>query len=380
MRQRTFLILAIVGVLVIAAIVLRRVGADAAPAGPPLAAGGRDSPGGAAPLKVYVHDVAPRDLAETITANGTIRASEAVELRSEITGRVVDITFAEGRRVKAGDLLVKINDSELQAQLRQTLARIDLARTQEQRQRQLVESNSTTRELLDAATNETRVLEAGADLIRAQLEKTEIRAPFDGIIGLRFVSEGTYLTSESRIATLHSVDELKIDFSISERHMDRVHAGSKVTFRVAGRPESHTGEIYAIEPAIDITTRTILLRARAPNPGQRLLPGAYAEVEVRLDQIEDALLVPTTAIVPGLNQQALFVVVEGRAQRRTVETGIRLDREIQIVRGLEPDAVVITSGLLQLRPGMPVEPIRDVAPPDPGAEAPAALTAPADES
>jgi membrane fusion protein (multidrug efflux system) len=293
-----------------------------------------------------------------------------VDLRSEITGRVVQISFDEGRRVKAGDVLVKINDSELQAELRQTLARIDLARTQEKRQRQLVEGGGTTRELLDAAANETRVLEAEADLIRAQLEKTEIRAPFDGIIGLRFVSMGSYLTPTSTIATLHAIDELKVDFSISERHMDRVHAGTPVKFRVAGRPEEFSGEIYAVEPAVDVTTRTIQLRARAANPQQRLFPGAYASVEVQLDEIQDALLVPTTAIVPGLNQQALYVIEDGKAQRRTVETGLRLDREIQVVRGIEPNAVVITSGLLQLRPGMPVEPLHDETAPAPTAITP----------
>lgn len=363
MRVRTVVILALVGVVAIAAIVLGQIGGGSPPKELSAAAGRRSS--AASPLKVYVHEVVPRNLAETITVPGTLRADESVELRSEISGRVVAISFAEGRRIRAGEVLVKINDSELQAQLRRTLARIDLARTQERRQRQLVESGGTTRESLDAAVNETRVLEAEADLIRAQLEKTEIRAPFDGIVGLRFVSVGSYLTPEARVATLHAVDELKIDFSVSERHMDRVHAGTEVVFRVAGRPEEYTAEVYAIEPAIDVTTRTLRLRARAPNPDRSLFPGAYAEVEVRLDEIRDALLVPTTAIVPGLNQQALFVVEDGRAQRRTVVTGIRLDREIQIVRGLEPHAMVITSGLLQLRPGMPVEPLRDVNPAGP---------------
>jgi membrane fusion protein (multidrug efflux system) len=317
-------------------------------------------------------------LSEPIQANGTIRADESVDLRSEITGRVVEIRFDEGRRVQAGDVLLRINDSELQAELRQTLARIDLARTQEERQRQLVATNSTSREALDTALNETRVLQAEADLIRAQLEKTEIRAPFDGVIGLRFVSLGSYLTPESRIATLHSVDELKVDFAISERHMDRVHAGSPITFQVAGWPEKFTGEVYAIEPAVDVTTRTILLRARAPNPGGRILPGAYASVEVRLEEIRDALLVPTTAIVPGLNQQQLYVLVNGRAEPRVVETGMRLDREIQIVRGLEPHALVITSGLLQLRPGMPVEPLHEETAPE-TVEPPQDASAPARE-
>jgi membrane fusion protein (multidrug efflux system) len=324
--------------------------------GPP---GGRPGGGfrGGAALKVYVHKVAPRDLKETITANGTLLANEAVELRTEISGKVVEIDFEEGARVKKGDLLLKTNDSELAAQLQRTIYRIELAKAQETRERQLIEQGGTSQASFDATVNAVRVLEAEAQLIRAQLEKTEIHAPFDGIVGLRMVSVGSYVTPTTVIATLQDLDRLKIDFTISERLMNRVHAGTPITFSVAGRQEKFSGEVYAVEPVIAETTRTVLLRARASNVEKKLLPGAYVSVDVTLDDIPNALLVPTNAIIPGLNERSVFVLKDGKAVTRKVTTGIRLDREIQIVEGLEPGETVITSGLLQIRENMPVEPI-----------------------
>lgn len=370
MSKRSLLFL--VGVLALAVAVLawrnvarsapdaNRAGGSAAAATPGSAGGPAGSARAAAPaLRVFAQRIVPQPLAEKITGNGTLLANESVELRSETAGKVVAITFEEGRAVKRGDVLVKINDAELQAQLRQTLARVDLARTQEQRQRQLFEGGGVSRELLDTAANEVRVLVAEADLIRAQLDKTEVRAPFDGVIGRRFVSVGSYVTPETRIAILNDIDPLKLDFAISERYMDRVRPGVPVTIRVAGRPAALPGEVYAIEPAVELATRTVVLRARVDNPHTHLLPGAYASVEVTLDTIPDALLVPTTAIVPGLEGRTVYVIENGRAQARTVETGTRLDRVIHVTAGLEPGAVVITSGLLQLRPGLPVEPIAD---------------------
>lgn len=324
--------------------------------GPP---GGRPGGGfrGGAALKVYVYKVTPQDLKETIRANGTLLANEAVELRTEISGKVVEIDFNEGAHVKKGDLLLKTNDSELAAQLQRTLYRIELAKAQEARERQLIEQGGTSQAAYDVTVNAVLVLEAEAQLTRAQLDKTEIRAPFDGIVGLRMVSVGSYITPNTVIATLQDLDRLKIDFTISERLMNRVHAGTPVTFSVAGRPEKFSGEVYAVEPVIAETTRSVLLRARASNIEKRLLPGAYAYVDVTLDDVSDALLIPTNAIIPGLNEQSVFVLENGKAVTRKVTTGIRLDREIQIIDGLEPGETVITSGLLQIRENMPVEPL-----------------------
>lgn len=316
------------------------------------------APQGGAPLPVYTETIQPRLLTERITATGSILADEGVELVSEVSGKVVLIAFEEGSVVKRGDLLLKINDEELAAQAARAESRVVLARAQAARQNQLVEAGGTSREALDAAESEVSVLAAEATLARAQLAKTEIRAPFDGVIGLRHVSVGAYIDSAARIATLQKVDTIKIDFSIAERHLDRIQPGAQVEISVAGIPERFTGEVYAIEPRIDPGTRTLRLRARSANPGGKVLPGGFATVEMALRSIPDALLVPADAIVSGLNNQRVFVLENGLAQERNVQTGLRLAREVQILSGLEPGATVITSGQLQLRPGVRVEAVK----------------------
>lgn len=326
--------------------------------------------GAGAPLPVYTETIQARSLEERITATGSIVADEAVELVSEVSGKVVSIAFEEGTEVKRGDVLLKINDEELAAQAARAESRVTLARAQAARQNQLVAAGGTSREALDAAESEVSVLEAEATLARAQLAKTEIRAPFDGVIGLRYVSEGAFINSSARIATLQKIDTIKVDFSIAERHLDRVQSGAKVKISVAGVAEPFTGEVYAIEPRIDPGTRTLRLRARSENPRGKVLPGGFATVEMSLREIPNALMVPADALVAGLNEQLIYVLENGQAQQRKVETGLRLAREVQIVSGLEPGATVITSGQLQLRPGVRVQAVKraqtsDTAPPAP---------------
>jgi membrane fusion protein (multidrug efflux system) len=313
----------------------------------------------AGPLPVYTFKAEPRLLRERVTATGTILAEEAIDLTAEIAGKVVEVAFEEGGRVSKGDVLVKINDSELQAELARTIHRVELAKLQARRQQQLFDVQGTSREALDAALNEQRVLEAEVELIRAQLDKMQIRAPFDGVVGLRHVSVGAFLNPSARVATLQDLGTLKIEFAVAERHMNRLRTGAEVRFGVAGVPGTFPATVYAIEPRIDLATRTVRLRARAANPDNAILPGAFASVDVALGEIPDALVVPTSAIIPGLREKTLYVIENGRAQPRTVETGLRLDSEIQILSGLEPGSVVITSGQLQLRPGLPVEPADD---------------------
>lgn len=347
-------------VLLIAAVfVYKRFAGNRSPSGQvPAAAAARPQ---GSPLPVYTYKATPRLLQERVTATGTVLAEESIEVTVEVAGKVVAVEFEEGSRVSKGDVLITINDSELQAELARTIHRVELAKLQARRQQQLFDVQGASRESLDAALNEQRVLEAEADLIRAQLDKMQIRAPFDGIVGLRQVSEGGYLTPSSRVATLQDITTIKIEFAIAERHMGRIKPGAEVRFSVAGVPGSFPATVYAIEPRIDLATRTIRLRARAANPNNQILPGAFASVDVLLGDIDNALVVPASAIIPGLNEKTLFIIENGRAQPRTVETGLRLDREIQIVSGLEPDSVVITSGQLQLRPGLPVEAV-DSAP------------------
>lgn len=315
------------------------------------------SPSGERALPVYVHRVAPRDLTETVTATGSIAADESVDLVSELSGVVVELSIEEGRAVRAGEVLLRLDDSELQAQLEQTRQRVALAGVQAQRQQRLYDVRGTSRENLDTALYELRILEAELDLIGARLAKTTLRAPFDGVIGLRHVSQGAYVTPASRIATLQKIDRLKIDLAVPERYMQRLAPGATVTLTVAGRPEPFPGTIYAIEPRIDAATRTLRLRAAADNPDGRLLPGAFATVQVPLATLRDTLMIPAQALIPDIDGQTVWIVEDGRAASRRVETGLRLTREVQITRGLDPGDLVITSGQLQLRAGAAVRPL-----------------------
>lgn len=359
----TGLIIVAVGIAVVAFRVWpERGAAQAGPSrtGSPVA---KKGPGaGGAPLPVYVHEVKPRALAERVTATGTLVADEAIDLVSELSAKAVEVAFAEGSRVKAGDVLVKLDDTELRAELSRAEGRIGLARMQAERQAALIGTGGTTRENLDLAMSEVRVREAEMTLVKAQLAKAEIRAPFDGVIGLRYISAGAFVTPATRIATLQKIDRLKVEFAVAERHLERVRPDADVMISIAGLSEPFAGKVYAIEPRIDAATRTLRLRARAENPGGKALPGGFATVEMNLQTIPDAILVPATALVAGLNEQRVFVVVNGRAEPRTVQIGLRLAREVQIVSGLEPAATVITSGQLQLRPGMPVRPVPSSAP------------------
>lgn len=306
------------------------------------------------PLKVSTITVASAPFAETLMSTGSVRAEEAVELQAEINGKVVAINFKEGAHVQQGHLLVKLNDADLRATRQRALQRRELAMLREERLSKLVKDGLVRREEHDTAWNEVQIQNAEIELAEAQIAKTEIRAPFSGVVGLRYVSEGAFVNAATRVATLQRIDRLKIDFSIPEKYASRIKLGAGITFTVAGGDRRFGGEIYAFDPRIDTATRTVLLRALSPNPEGRLLPGAFANVELKLNQMNDAILIPAVAVIPGLTEKNVFVMNDGKAQRRAVETGTRTASQVHIISGLKPGDVVITSGLQQMREGLPV--------------------------
>jgi membrane fusion protein (multidrug efflux system) len=332
-----------------AALAERLRNAETAPAAP-----GR-GPGSEGPLKVQVYRVEPQRLEEEVVTTGELKANEEVELRSQASGRVVRIAFDEGAAVAQGDLLVKIDDAELQAQLRRAEVERDLARTQSDRAERLFGQDTISREEMEEAKADLEVRLAEIELLRARIEQTELRAPFDGIVGLRSVSVGSYLTPSIPIATLQSLNPMKIDFAAPEKYAGRVRVGATVDVTVAGSADHFEGRIYAVEPRVDAETRTLQVRARTPNPGQRLLPGAFAQVRVVLGSADDALLVPSIALVPGQAETRVFVVEEGVARPRTVVVGARTENRVEIADGLHPGDLVITSGIEQVKPGSAVE-------------------------
>ncbi len=308
------------------------------------------------PMRVRAEVVTPRLLRDRLFATGTVRANESVELRSEATGKITEIHFQEGRPVRTGALLIKINDNELQAQLRKAEYRVTLASDREARQRQIYEKGGISLEEYEATLNELNVLRADVELIKAQIDKTEVRAPFNGTVGLRQVSVGSFISTTTPIATLQDITPVKIDFSIPERYAQRVRVSDKISFTVEGLASRFEGTVFAVEPRIEAGTRTLLLRAQSPNPKGQLLPGAFAEIELVLEEIADALTVPSIAVIPEFGGAKVFVVQGGTAMPRPVETGIRTEEVVQITDGVAPGDTVLVSGIQSLRPGLPVIP------------------------
>ncbi len=301
-------------------------------------------------LSVSGSVVKQSSLQNKIFSNGTLVSNEEVELRSEVSGKIINISFEEGRRVKKGELLLKINDSELQATLKKNKVREALARDREYRYKQLLEKNLTSQQEYDNQLSELNSVLADVEFTEAQIEKTEIRAPFDGVIGLRAVSVGSYITPQSKIATLQSINPMKVDFSVPQKYFGLIKEGKTIFVKLTATGKTYTGKVYAVEPKIDQTTRTIQARALIPNERAELSPGAYVEIDIILEDIKDAILVPTEVVIPDIEGEKVFVYKNGRAVPQLIRTGIRTENAIQIVEGLNLKDTLIVSGIIQIRP------------------------------
>ncbi len=309
----------------------------------------------AATTPVTIYDVRPQRMAETLVTSGTLRANESIEVTSQISGKVREVFFEEGRRVATGDLLVKLDDAELLAQLDRAKVRVELAASREQQQRRLLDEGILSQEEYDRQLNEKNVLEAEKRVIEAQLEKTEVRAPFGGTLGLRSISQGAYISPQTRITTLQDISPIKLDFALPEKYAGLVRVGRSVSFQLRGDDRPRSARIYAVEPSVDPATRTLQLRAESPNPDGSLLPGAFADVQVVVRENPTALAVPAIAVVPELGGKKVYVIVNGVAEERAVETGMRNEELVEVVSGLAAGDRVVTSGLLDIKPGATVE-------------------------
>ena len=316
--------------------------------------GGGGGGGQSAPMGIDAIVVQPTTVSEEIQTTGTLRANESVDLTTEASGKVTSIRFEEGERVAAGDLLLTINDSELQAERERLQHRLDLATDRAERQKALLEKGGASQEEVDEVVNQVNVLQAELRLVEARIEKTKVHAPFDGTIGLRRVSEGAYLSPQTTIATLQSTNPIKVDLSVPEKYATRLERGTSITFSVRGTDRQSEGTIYATEPRINPDTRSLQIRARAPNPDGALRSGMFASVRLQFDTVADALVVPDVSVVPALGAQRVFVVQNGTATPRTVTLGVRSDSTVQITDGIARGDTVITSGIQDLRAGLPV--------------------------
>jgi membrane fusion protein (multidrug efflux system) len=299
--------------------------------------------------------VQPQVLDNVVRSSGRVLSSESVDLVTEAAGRIEAISFKEGAYVNKNDLLVKINDDDLQPQLRKIELQIQLASEQEKRQEQLFKSNGISREQYDISLNQVNMLKADRDNLNASIRRREVRAPFDGFIGLRYVSEGGYVSQTTRIASIQKTNPVKVDFAIPEKYAGAVAVGDLVHCSNEETKLQFTGRLYAIEPKIDPSMGTLQLRAICDNKSGKIFPGSYVQIDLRLRQITDALMVPTQAIIPVLKGQTVLVRRNGVVASVPVRTGIRTAISVQIVDGLVPGDTLITTGIMQLRPGMPVK-------------------------
>ena len=299
--------------------------------------------------------IRPQQLTDGITTVGNLLPDEEVDLSFETSGKIVAINFKEGTSVRKGELLAKVNDQPLLAQLRRHEAQLKLAEDRVYRQSALLEKDAVSQEAYEQARTELATLNADIDIVKSNIALTELRAPFDGVIGLRNVSEGAYASPNVVVAKLAKIQPLKIDLFVPERYANQIKPGTKLAFTVDGRQETFQGAVYATESKIDPATHTFAVRAHYSNAQGRLLPGRFVTVQIRLHDIPDAIAVPTEAIVPEMGVDKVYLCKGGRAHAVEVTTGLRTDAEVQILEGLNVGDTLITSGTLQLREGLPVK-------------------------
>jgi membrane fusion protein (multidrug efflux system) len=307
------------------------------------------------PVSVNVMVVKDTAVRNQIDITGTIDANERVNLVSQTAGNITGIYFTEGTKVSKGQLLVKVYNQDLQSSLQQIQAQMILAHDIYNRNKILLEKEAVSKEEYGTSLSALNAFKAQADVIKAQISRTEIRAPFSGTIGLRNVSPGGYLSPSTSIATLVNIDPAKVTFSIPERYLSIIGKGSKVTFTVESSRENFNAVVYAIEPALDANSRTITVRAKAPNPKGLLSAGAFAKINLTLDQIPKTIMVPTECVIPDLKSSKVYVYKNGIAVAKNVKTDLRTDTKIQIIDGLKAGDSVVVSGLIQIRPKSPLK-------------------------
>ncbi len=322
--------------------------------------GGARGPGGpggagAPPVPVNGIVVTPKSFSNSLSVTGSIEANEQIEIRSEVSGIIKGIYFKEGSSVRRGQALLKINDIELQAQLSQALTREKLASETELRANMLLKKEAISKEEYDIALADKRSLQAATQLIRAQISRTVVVAPFSGRIGLKTVSVGGYLTPSSVVASLISIDPVKIIFSVPEKYAQQIRNGSQISFTAPGASSKNTATVYAIDPGINVTSRTLQIAARASNPSGSLLPGSFTKVDLPLAEITNAILIPSEAVVPVERGKKVFVSKNGKAIEVLIETSTRTEKEVLVTSGLSIGDTLLTTGIMALKPDSPVK-------------------------
>lgn len=317
------------------------------------AKGGKDGKKPASLVSVFV--VGAEKLQDKLYASGTIVANEEAELKVEASGRIIYLHLPEGKTVSKGTLLLKVNDADLRAQLDKIRAQQKLASDAETRQRRLLQIEGASQQEYDITLSNLQSLKADSAYLQAQIAKTELYAPFSGVISIRTMSNGSYITSATPVGKIIEIDPVKIDFSVPEKYSSLFKDGDMIDFVTESSPQHFTGKIIVKDPIIDLSNRSIRYRAISRNPKRQLLPGAFVKVELALNDKSNSLFIPTEAIVPVLKGKKVFVIKEGVAEEKIVETGLRTEDNVQILSGLSIGDSVVVNGNYQLKKGAEVK-------------------------
>jgi membrane fusion protein (multidrug efflux system) len=306
-------------------------------------------------MVVEATKVSMQAMPQTITAVGSLRSDESITVRPEVAGRINEILFKEGQHVAKGSTLIRLDPSVNAAEVQQARANLTLAKSKFDRAVELSQQNFISKQAKDEAENNLRVAEAGLALASAKLAKTEVRAPFSGVIGLRVVSIGDYVKEGADVVNLESIDPLKVDFRVPEIYLSQVQTGQTLNVALDALPgKTFQGKVYAVNPLLDAAGRSVVIRAVVNNTDKSLRPGMFARVKLITRDDREALVVPEQAIVPQGDEQYVYRIVDGKAARVKVDIGQRRDAKVEVLKGLTASDVVVTAGQLKLRDGVPV--------------------------
>ena len=312
-------------------------------------------PEGPKGLQAEVVVVMASSLNSMYQSSGNLLANEEISVYPEVSGRITAINFKEGTNVRKGDLLVQLNDTDFKAQIQKLVVQKKLQLTTKGRQDELLAINGISRQEYDVTVAQIASIDADIAFNEAQLRRLQIRAPFDGVIGLRNVSVGAVVSPTSLITVIQQVHPLKLDFPLPEQYQGVVKNGDEVRFTVAGNTDTMKGKVIAIQPGADATTRTITMRAVVPNPNRILVPGSFANVFLNLKTDNNAITIPSQCIIPTSRDKKVAVLRDGKAKMVTVVTGMRMTEDVEILQGLQPGDTVVATGIMQVKDDMPVK-------------------------
>jgi len=321
--------------------------------------GNQSSPGGGSgfarsELVVTATILKPQTLNNLFRIRGVLLPDEEVDLTFESSGKITDIFFEEGSFVQEGTLLAKVNDAPLQAELKKLESQLPLAEDRLYRQQTLLEKDAISQETYQSVATQLETLKADIELVKARIKQTELRAPFSGVLGLRQVSEGAYASPNVVVSNLTKISPLKIEFSLTENFVNLIRPGSEVAFTVDNSLEVHNATVYAVESRLDVNTLSLFARARYDNSEGKIKPGQSASIQIKLDEINDAIVIPSISSIKEMGRDIAYVYRNGVAQEVEVITGMRTAASVEIVSGLSVGDTLLTTGVMQLRSGMPV--------------------------